>query len=333
MEHGFFIRVRIEVERLAVAVHAEIAAGAVPAVGVRQLFRKPGAADLLHRRAVGGVLPDQLRAVGRNDLIVLHDEQGAAGLFRVAVQNALHRQCRPLDKLGRGAAIGQQDDLLVVGPVCRYIHGRPVCQQNALQVGLLREAEDVQRGFLFELIFQLGIADAVRCVLAQERAVRAQHGNAGEPERLGLLFQAVRVGEVECGVTGQLVHRDRRAAECFGRDGIVVPLKTGGLRFDELDRLAEMLFGHMQGFPAGGQDDPRHEEHTDENVEHPGPRVRSGFVVTRQWCPPPDTAKHVPGICRRSVPVCRPRASARRYHSAGGPTRGCRFWQRRRPAR
>ena len=73
-EDRFFIRIRIEVKRSSMAVHSKIAAGAVPIVGMDQRFGGPGFADPLHQRAVRHILPDQLRAVGGNDLIVLYDE-------------------------------------------------------------------------------------------------------------------------------------------------------------------------------------------------------------------------------------------------------------------
>ena len=43
-------------------------------MGMGQRFGGPGFADPLHQRAVRCILPDQLRAVGGNDLIVLYDE-------------------------------------------------------------------------------------------------------------------------------------------------------------------------------------------------------------------------------------------------------------------
>ena len=73
-EDGFFIRIRVEIERPSVAVHSKIAAGAVPIVGMGQRFGSPGFADLPHQRTVRSILPNQLRAVRGNDLIVLHDE-------------------------------------------------------------------------------------------------------------------------------------------------------------------------------------------------------------------------------------------------------------------
>ena len=56
------------------AVHSKIAAGAVPTAGMGQRFGGPDFADPLHQRTVCSLLPDQLRAVGGNDLIVLYDE-------------------------------------------------------------------------------------------------------------------------------------------------------------------------------------------------------------------------------------------------------------------
>ena len=41
-EDGFFIRIRVEIERPSVAVHSNIAAGAVPIVGMGQRFGSPG---------------------------------------------------------------------------------------------------------------------------------------------------------------------------------------------------------------------------------------------------------------------------------------------------
>ena len=73
-EDRFFIRIRIEIKGSSMAVHSKIAAGAVPIVGMDQRFGGPGFADPLHQRAVRCILPDQLRAVGGNDLIVLYDE-------------------------------------------------------------------------------------------------------------------------------------------------------------------------------------------------------------------------------------------------------------------
>ena len=49
-------------------------------MGMGQRFGGSGFADPLHQRTVRSTLPDQLRAVRGNDLIVLHDEQCAAGL-------------------------------------------------------------------------------------------------------------------------------------------------------------------------------------------------------------------------------------------------------------
>ena len=49
-------------------------------MGMGQRFGGPDFADSLHQRTVRSTLPDQLRAVRGNDLIVLYDEQCAAGL-------------------------------------------------------------------------------------------------------------------------------------------------------------------------------------------------------------------------------------------------------------
>ena len=144
-------------------------------MGMGQRFGGPGFADSLHQRTVRSLLPDQLRAVRGNDLIVLHDEQCAAGLNRVAVQYTLNGQSRSLYKFCRGIAVGKQDHLFAFCPVCRNIHGRPILQQDPLQVGLLRVRENVQNGIIFELFSKLGIADAVRCGFAQERTVRRQN--------------------------------------------------------------------------------------------------------------------------------------------------------------
>ena len=144
-------------------------------MGMGQRFGSPGFADLPHQRTVRSILPDELRAVRGDDLIVLHDEQCAAGLNRVAVQYALDGQGRPLDKFCRGIAVGKQDDLFAFCPVCRNIHGRPILQQDPLQVGLLRVRENVQNRIILELISKPGIADAVRCGFAQERTVRRQN--------------------------------------------------------------------------------------------------------------------------------------------------------------
>ena len=46
-------------------------------MGMGQRFGSPGFADLPHRQTVRSILPGELRAVGGNDLIVLHDEQCA----------------------------------------------------------------------------------------------------------------------------------------------------------------------------------------------------------------------------------------------------------------
>ena len=56
------------------AEHPEIAAGAVPVPGMGQLLCGPGFANSLHQRTACNILPNQLRAVCGNDLIVLHDE-------------------------------------------------------------------------------------------------------------------------------------------------------------------------------------------------------------------------------------------------------------------
>ena len=327
------ICIRIEVKGTPVAVHPEIGAGAVPAAGVGQHLRDPDFADLLYRRAVRGVLPDQLRAVGGDDLIVLHDEQGAAGLFRVAIQNALDRQRRPFDKRRRSVPIGEQDGRAAACPVCRHIHDRPVFQQDALHIGLLRVAEDIQSGIGPELVAKPGIADPVRGILAEERALRVKDGDAGEPEPFGFLFQALRVGEVQRGVIDQRLHRDRCAAKGLRCNGIVVFFVAGGLRFDKIEDLAKALFRCAQRFPVREKDDACHEEHADDQIERPDPRSRSGLIFMFQWRPPPDTAKGFRDICRRSAPACRLRAAAQRYRSAGCPAPGCRSLQRPRPAR
>ena len=79
-EDRSFVCIRIEIKRSSMAVHSKIAAGAVPIVGMGQRFGGPDFADSLHQRTVRSTLPDQLRAVRSNDLIVLHDEQCAVGL-------------------------------------------------------------------------------------------------------------------------------------------------------------------------------------------------------------------------------------------------------------
>ena len=123
--------------------------------------------------------------------------------------------------------------------MCRNIHGRPILQQDPLQVGLLRVRENVQNHIILELLSKPGIADAVRCGFAQERTVRRQNGNTCEPEQLCLPVQALRVGKVERRVLCQLMHRYRRAAERFGHNRIVVLFKAGGLRFDKIKNLTE----------------------------------------------------------------------------------------------
>ena len=137
-EDHFFIRVRIEIEGSAMAEHPEIAAGAVPVPGMGQLLCGTGFADPLHQRAVRSILPDQLRAVCGNDLIVLHDEQRAAGFCRVAIQYALDGQRRFLHKFRRGIPVGKQEQLCAFCPVCRNIHSRAIFQQDALHISLSR---------------------------------------------------------------------------------------------------------------------------------------------------------------------------------------------------
>ena len=120
------------------AVHPEIAAGAVPIPGMGQLLCGTGFADSLHQRAVRSILPHQLRAVCGNDLIILHDEQCAAGFCRVSIQYALDGQRRFLHKFRRGIPVGKQEQLCAFCPVCRNIHSRAIFQQDALHIGLSR---------------------------------------------------------------------------------------------------------------------------------------------------------------------------------------------------
>ena len=332
-EDRSFIRIRIEIERSSMAVHSKIAAGAVPTAGMGQRFGGHDFADSLHQRTVCNILPDQLRAVGGNDLIVLHDEQCAAGLSRVAVQYTLDGQGRSLNKFCRGIAVGKQDLIFFFCPVCHNIHSRPIFQQDPLQVSLLRVRENIQNSVIFELFSKPGVADAVRCGFAQERTVRGQNRDPCEPALLRLLFQALRIGEVQRRVLRQLMHRHRCAAERFGHNRIVVLFKAGGLRFDKIKGLAETSLRCAQCPPTREKNDAGHKKHTDDQMEPPSPCIREGSVLMRQGCPPPDTVKHVQDICQGSAPACRLCASAQRYRSAGGPARGCRFWQRRRPAR
>ena len=249
-EDRSFIRIRIEIKRSSMAVHSKIAAGAIPTAGMGQRFGGHDFADPLHHRTVCNILPDQLRAVGGNDLIVLHDEQGAAGLSRVAVQYTLDGQGRSLNRFCRGIAVGKQDLIFFFCPICRNIHGRPISQQDPLQVSLLRVRENVQNGVIFELFSKPGVANAVRCGFAQERPVRGQNRDPCEPEVLCLLFQALRIGEVQRRVLRQLMHRHRCAAERFGRNRIVVLLKAGGLRFDKIKGLAETFLRCAQCPPT-----------------------------------------------------------------------------------
>ena len=95
-------------------------------------------ADPLRQRTACNILPNQLRAVCGNDLIVLHDEQRAAGFCRVAIQYALDGQRRFLHKFRRGIAVGKQEQLCAFCPVCRNIHSRAIFQQDALHIGLSR---------------------------------------------------------------------------------------------------------------------------------------------------------------------------------------------------
>ena len=125
----------------------------------------------LHQRAVRNIASDQVRLVGGNDPIVLHHEQRAAGLFGVAVQNALNRQRPFCYEFCGGVPIGKQDHVFAGRPAHGHIHGRPVLQQKLLDIGLLRVAEGIQNGIPFELVFQLGVPDSIGCVFAQKRAV------------------------------------------------------------------------------------------------------------------------------------------------------------------
>ena len=120
------------------AEHPEIAAGAVPVPGMGQLLCGPGFADPLRQRTACNILPNQLRAVCGNDLIVLHDEQRAAGFCRVAIQYALDGQRRFLHKFRRGVPVGKQEQLCAFCPVRRNIHSRAIFQQDALHIGLSR---------------------------------------------------------------------------------------------------------------------------------------------------------------------------------------------------
>ena len=250
-------------------VHSKIAAGAVPIMGMGQRFGGSDFADLLYQRAVRNILPDQLRAVGGNDLIVLHDEQRAAGFYRVAVQYALDGQGRSFYKFCRGIAVGKQDHLFVFCLVCRNIHSRPIFQQDPLEVGLLRVRRNVQNGIIFELLSKPGIADAVCCGFAQKRTVRGQNRDPCEPELLRLLFQALRIGEVQRRVLCQLMHRYRRAAERFGSNDIVVLFKAGGLRFDKIKGLAETSLRCAQCPPIREKNDAGHKKHTDDQIDPP----------------------------------------------------------------
>ena len=137
-EDYFFIRVRIEIKGSAMAEHPEIAAGAVPVPGMGQLLCGPGFANSLRQRTTCNILPNQLRAVCGNDLIVLHDEQRAAGFCRVAIQYALDGQRRFLHKFRRGVPVGKQEQLCAFCPVRRNIHSRAIFQQDALHIGLSR---------------------------------------------------------------------------------------------------------------------------------------------------------------------------------------------------
>ena len=150
---------------------------------------------------------------------------------------------------------------------------------------------------------------------------------------VSLPVQALRVGKVERRVLCQLMHRYRRAAERFGHNRIVVLFKAGGLRFDKIKNLTETSLRCAQRPPTREKNDADHKKHTDDQIDPPSPCIRGGSVFTRQWCPPPDTAKHVQDTCQRSAPACRPRASAQGCRSTGCPDRGCRSWKRRRPAR
>ena len=169
-ENRFFIRVRIEIEGPAVAVHSKIAARAIPA---RRMRQRPCGADptnLLHQRAVRNIASDQVRLVGGNDPIVLHHEQRAASLFGVAVQDALNRQRSFCYEFCGGVPIGKQGNVFAGRPAHGHIHGRPILQQKLFDIGLLRVAEGIQNGIPFELVFQLGVPDSICCVFAQKRA-------------------------------------------------------------------------------------------------------------------------------------------------------------------
>ena len=77
-------------------------------------------------------------------------------------------------------------------------HGRPIFQQDPLQVGLFAGKRKTSRTVsFFEAVLKPGVADAVRCGFAQERTVRGQNRDPCEPKRLHLLVQALRIGKIE----------------------------------------------------------------------------------------------------------------------------------------
>ena len=157
--------------------------------------------------------------------------------------------------------------------MCRNIHGRPILQQDPLQIGFLRVREDVQNGIILERFSKPGIADAVGCGFAQERTVRGQNRNTCEPEQLCLPVQALRVGKVERRVLCQLMHRYRRAAERFGYNRIIVLFKAGGLGFDKIKDLAETSLRCVQCLPTREKNDAGHKKHADDQIEPPSPCI------------------------------------------------------------
>ena len=137
----------------------------------------------------------------------------------------------------------------------------------------MRVRENVQNHIILELLSKPGIADAVCCGFAQERTVRGQNRDPCEPELLRLLFQALRIGEVQRRVLCQLMHRYRRAAERFGSNDVVVLFKAGGLRFDKIKGLAETSLRCAQCPPTREKNDAGHKKHTDDQIDPPSPCI------------------------------------------------------------
>ncbi len=136
----------------------------------------------------------------------------------------------------------------------------------------MNNVQGVQNGIRFEGVFQLGKPNSICRVFAQKPTVGIQDRDTRDPKLFRLLFQALGIGKIERGVIGQLVHRSRLTTQRLGRSDVIVLLVAGGLRFDEVKRLAKELLCDVQLVSTRYEDDACHEEHADDEIDCLPPR-------------------------------------------------------------